>query len=103
MYVTSFFSRKAFYTLNVQVFVYNKKRVLWLAYSHKGGPHNSSSFRSTRLYDCLKKMSGKLKERDISYLAILPIALNHFSDHLTTMQNQGRRMITLTISIQVLG
>ena len=54
--VTSFFSRKGFYALNVQVMVDDKKRVLWVSYSHKGGSHDSSCFRATRLYDYLKKM-----------------------------------------------
>ena len=61
--ITAFFSRKGFYALNVQVIVDDKKRVLWLSYSHKGGSHDSSSFRSTRLYDHLKKMASQLLEK----------------------------------------
>ena len=100
--VTSFFSRKGFYALNVQVIVDDKKRVLWVSYSHKGGSHDSSSFRATRLYDHLKTISSKLLEKVISYLVILHIALNRFSYHLMTMHNLGHRMMTLTSTILVL-
>ena len=100
--VTSFFSRKGFYALNVQVIVDDKKRVLWVSYSHKGGSHDSSSFRATRLYDHLKTISSKLLEKVISYLVILHIASNRFSCHLMTMRNQGHRMMTLTSTILVL-
>ena len=60
--ITAFFSRKGFYALNVQVIVDDKKRVLWLSYSHKGGSHDSNSFRSTRLYDHLKKCIATTSE-----------------------------------------
>ena len=58
--ITTFYSRKGFYALNVQVIVDDKKRVLWVSYSHKGGSHDSSCFRATKLYEFLKKISGKL-------------------------------------------
>ena len=61
--ITAFFSRKGFYALNVQVIVDDKKRVLWLSYSHKGGSHDSSCFRSTRLYDHLRKIAAQLLEK----------------------------------------
>ena len=42
--INAFFSRKGFYALNVQVIVDDKRRVLWVLYSHNRGSHNSSSF-----------------------------------------------------------
>ena len=63
--ITAFFSRKGFYALNVQVIVDDKKRVLWLSYSHKGGSHDSSCFRSTRLYGHLQKIAAQLLEKGL--------------------------------------
>ena len=40
--ITAFFSRKFSYALNVHCIVDDKKRVLWVSYSHKGGSHDSS-------------------------------------------------------------
>ena len=56
----SFFSRKGFYALNVQCIVDDKKRVLWVSYSHKGGSHDSSCFKETQLYKKLVAMQDKL-------------------------------------------
>ena len=52
---TSFFSRKGFYALNVQAIVDDKKRVMWLSYSNRGGSHDSSCFKDSRLYEFLKQ------------------------------------------------
>ena len=49
----SFFSKKGFYALIVQCIVDHKKKVLWLSYYHKGGSHDSSCFRETKLFDKL--------------------------------------------------
>ena len=65
--ITAFFSRKGLYALNVQVIVDDKKRVLWLSYSHKGGSHDSSSFSSTRLYEHLKNSCRTIRERVLHY------------------------------------
>ena len=51
---TTFFSRKGFYALNVQVIVDDKKKVLWLSYSNRGGSHDSSCFKDSSLYEKLK-------------------------------------------------
>ena len=56
----SFFSRKGFYALNVQCIVDDKKRVIWASYSHKGGSHDSSCFKETKLYQKLINMQDRL-------------------------------------------
>ena len=61
--VTGFFSRKGFYALNVQCIVDDKKRVLWFSYRHKGGLHDSTCFRDTKLYDHLKEVSSRLLDK----------------------------------------
>ena len=61
--VTSFYSRKGFYALNIQCIVDDRKRVLWLSYSHKGGSHDSSCFRETKLYEHLKSISDNLYDK----------------------------------------
>ena len=71
--ITSFYSRKVFYALNEQVIVDDKKRVLWVSYSHKEVSHDSSSFRATKLYAHLKKILVSFWRKDISYLVILHI------------------------------
>ena len=53
----SFFSRKGFYALNVQCIVDDQKKVLWASYAHKGGSHDSSAFRDTKLYQMLIEKS----------------------------------------------
>ena len=56
----TFFSRKGFYALNVQCIVDDRKRVLWVSYSHKGGSHDSSCLRETKLYDELMEIRDEL-------------------------------------------
>lgn len=53
---SSFFLRKGFYALNIQVIVDDKKRVLWISYSTRGPSHDSSAFsllieKSMELYN----------------------------------------------------
>ena len=50
---STFFSRKGFFALNVQCIVDDRKKVLWVSYSHKGGSHDSSCFKETKLYEYL--------------------------------------------------
>ena len=57
---TTFFSRKGFFALNVQCIVDDRKKVLWVSYSHKGGSHDSSCFRETDLYKTLEKVRDEL-------------------------------------------
>ena len=61
--VSGFFSRKGFYALNIQCIVDDRKRVLWLSYRHKGGLHDSSCFRDTKLYQYLQNNKKELYEK----------------------------------------
>ena len=45
-----YYSRKGFYALNVQCVVDCNKKVLWASYSNRGSSHDSTCFRSTKLY-----------------------------------------------------
>ena len=76
--VTAFFSRKGFYALNVQCIVDDKKRVLWLSYSHKGGSHDSSCFRNTKLYNHLKDISGYLRDNQFFILGDSAYCIDSF-------------------------
>ena len=57
---TTFFSRKGFFALNVQCIVDDRKKVLWVSYSHKGGSHDSSCFRESKLYQFLQTVREDL-------------------------------------------
>ena len=57
--------KKRFYALNVQCIVDDKKGVLWVSYSHKGGSHDSSCFRATRLYGQLYNIISSLLEKGL--------------------------------------
>ena len=38
----------------------DRKKVLWVSYSHKGGSHDSSCLRETKLYDYLMEIRDQL-------------------------------------------
>ena len=76
--VTSFFSRKGFYALNVQCIVDDKKRVIWLSYKHKGGSHDSSCFSHTELYKHLHSIKDKLYRMGYFLLGDSAYALESF-------------------------
>ena len=38
----------------------DRKKDLWVSYSHKGGSHDSSYFRDTELYSCLETVRDEL-------------------------------------------
>ena len=50
----SFFSRKSFYSLNVQWVVDDKKREIWASYSHKGDSYDLSCFKETTLHEIIE-------------------------------------------------
>ena len=41
----------------------DKKCVLWVSYYHKGGSHDSSSFRGTKLYSHLQNIASSLVQK----------------------------------------
>ena len=54
----SYFSRKGFYALNVQVIVHRDKKILWRSINAKGSEHDSAAFKSTKLYKTLCEMTS---------------------------------------------
>ena len=63
---TSFYSRKGFFALNVQCIVDDQKRILWASYSNNGSSHDSSAFRSTKLYNrTLKELKDTLFQHSL--------------------------------------
>ena len=73
-----FFSRKGFYALNVQCIVDDKKRVIWLSYTHKGGSHGSSFLRDTELYKYLHSIKERLSSLGYHLLGDSAYALESF-------------------------
>ena len=57
---TTSFSRKGFYVLNYQCIEDDRKKILWMFYSHKGGSQDFSCLRETRLYGKLVAMRDSL-------------------------------------------
>ena len=57
----TYFSRKGFFALNIQVIVDRDKRVLWRTINSKGSEHDSSAFKETQLYSKLVNCYDKLK------------------------------------------
>ena len=74
----AFFSRKGFYALNVQCVVDHDKKVLWASTYHKGGSHDSSALRETKLYKKLKDKADWLYERGYFILADSAYAIESF-------------------------
>ena len=74
----AFFSCKGFYALNVQCVVDHDKTVLWASTYHKGGSHDSSALRETKLYKKLKDKSDWLYERGYFILADSAYAIESF-------------------------
>ena len=60
-----FFLGKGLFALNVQVIVDDKKRVLWVSYSNRGGSHDSSCFKDSKLYKTLQEMKDDLYEKKL--------------------------------------
>ena len=75
---SQFFSRKGFYTLNVQCIVDDKKRVIWLLYKHKGGSHDSSCLRDTELYQHFHSIKERLYGLGYYLLGDFSYALESF-------------------------
>ena len=67
------FSRKGLFAPNVQCIVDDRKKVLWVSYSHNGGSHDSSCFKERKRYGFMETV------REV----ILHILLNHFTYHYT--------------------
>ena len=64
--------------MNVQCVVDHDKKVLWASTYHKGGSHDSSTFRETKLYKKLKKKADWLHEEEFFILADSAYAIESF-------------------------
>ena len=51
----SYYSRKGYHALNVQVIVNKRKKILWRSIKARGGAHDSAVFKDTELLDSLTK------------------------------------------------
>ena len=65
----AFFHCKGFYEMNLQCVVDHDKKVLWASIYQKGGSHDSSAFRETKLYKKFKKKADWLHEKRFYILA----------------------------------
>ena len=52
-HIASYFSRKGFYALNVQVLVNKDKSIIWRSIKCKGSEHDSTAFKKTELHNTL--------------------------------------------------
>ena len=75
---TTFFSRKGFFALNVQCIVDDRKKVLWVSYSYKGGSHDSSCFKESKLYEFLKTVRHDLFNLGYYFLGDSAYAIESF-------------------------
>ena len=53
----TYYSRKGFYALNVQVIADKNRFILWRSIGARGSEHDSAAFKSTKLYSKLCEMS----------------------------------------------
>ena len=74
----SVFSCKGFYALNVQCIVDHNKKILWASYKHKGASHDSTAFRHTSLYECLKGKAQYLFEHGFFILGDSAYSIESF-------------------------
>ena len=75
----SFFSRKGFYSVNVQCIVDKKKRILWRSIQSRGAEHDSTAFKNSNFYkDCLLPNWRKLAEKGFYFIGDSAYALNAF-------------------------
>ena len=58
----TYFSRKGFFALNVQVIVDREKRILWRSISSKGSEHDSAAFKDSELYARLERLVGEMSD-----------------------------------------
>jgi hypothetical protein len=74
----SFFSRKGFYAINVQVVVDRKKKVLYRSILSRGAEHDSSAFKMSSLHETLKSRWKDLRRKGFYLLGDSAYALRSF-------------------------
>ena len=52
--------------------------MLWVSYSHKGGSHDSSCFRATRLYGQLHKIASSLLDKGLVIVGVSAYCIESF-------------------------
>ena len=74
----SFFSRKGFYAINVQVIVDRRKRILYRSILSRGAEHDSSSFKMSSLSKILSSRWRDLKRKGFYFLGDSAYALRSY-------------------------
>jgi hypothetical protein len=75
---SSFFSRKGFFGLNVVAIVDKKKRVLYRVIASRGAEHDSTAFKSSKLYGLLMNKWQWLKEKGYYFIGDSAYSLKSF-------------------------
>jgi hypothetical protein len=75
---SSFFSRKGFFGLNVVAIVDKKKRVLYRVIASRGAEHDSTAFKSSKLYGLLMNKWQWLKEKGFYFIGDSAYSLKSF-------------------------
>jgi hypothetical protein len=74
----SFYSRKGFYAINVQVIVDRKKRVLYRSILSRGAEHDSSAFKQSSLYKILQQKWRLLRDKGFYFIGDSAYALRSY-------------------------
>ena len=75
---TSYFNRKGFFAINVQVLVDRSKRVIWRSIQSPGSEHDSSAFKSTGLYRKLMEENVNLLRKGLYIICDSAYAIRGF-------------------------
>jgi hypothetical protein len=74
----SYYSRKGFYALNIQVVVDRKKRVLYRSILSRGAEHDSSAFKQSSLYRILQRKWRWFRDRGFYFIGDSAYALRSY-------------------------
>jgi hypothetical protein len=74
----SFYSRKGYYGINVQVIVDKRKRVLFRSIMSRGAEHDSTAFKSCGLYKWLTLNWRKLADKSLYFIADSAYSIKSF-------------------------
>ena len=74
----SYYTRKGYYGINVQVIVDRKKKVLYRSIKCRGAEHDSSSFKASSMYNKLMAKSSWLQQNGYYFIGDSAYALRYF-------------------------
>jgi hypothetical protein len=74
----SFYSRKGFYAVNVQVIVDKNKRILFRSIMSRGAEHDSTAFRNSGLYEWLLRNYRRLVDNGYHFICDSAYAIKSF-------------------------